>query len=148
MNQFPPGSWVYHWGRFDFFRKFMEIFAAQGAPPVLLTSRQMEKSWIRKVFIFLHLWVVEITYRYIFSDRTGLSQKQQHLGPNLDSQVYFPMLYHCAALSSLFLLHWRIRYTIYSEILFFSIWFTQADSDFFCKITAWMHLHCYCIYVK
>ena len=34
-------------------------------------------------------------------DRTGLSQKQHHLGANLDSQIYFPMLYHCATLSSL-----------------------------------------------
>ncbi len=30
MNQFPPSPWVYHWGRFGFFRKFAEIFAAKG----------------------------------------------------------------------------------------------------------------------
>ncbi len=30
MNQFPPS-------RFDFFQKFVEIFAAQGAPPVSMT---------------------------------------------------------------------------------------------------------------
>ncbi len=30
MNQFPPSPWVYHYGRFKFFRKFAEIFAAQG----------------------------------------------------------------------------------------------------------------------
>jgi hypothetical protein len=33
-------------------------------------------------------------------DRTGLSLKEHHLGANLDSQFYFPMLYHCATLSS------------------------------------------------
>ncbi len=27
MNQCPPGSQVFHWGRFEFFRKFAEIFA-------------------------------------------------------------------------------------------------------------------------
>ena len=36
MNQFPPSPLVYHQGCFDFFRKFAEIFAAQGAPPVSL----------------------------------------------------------------------------------------------------------------
>ncbi len=34
MNQFPPSPWVY---RFEFFRKFSEIFAAQGCPPVSTT---------------------------------------------------------------------------------------------------------------
>jgi hypothetical protein len=37
MNQFPPSPWVYHWVRFEFFRKFAEIFAAQGLPPVSTT---------------------------------------------------------------------------------------------------------------
>ncbi len=37
MNQFPPRPWVYHKGRFEFFRKFAEIFAAQGWPPVSTT---------------------------------------------------------------------------------------------------------------
>ncbi len=27
MNQCPPGPQVFHWGRFEFFRKFSEIFA-------------------------------------------------------------------------------------------------------------------------
>jgi hypothetical protein len=27
MNQCPPGPQVFHWGRFEFFRKFAEIFA-------------------------------------------------------------------------------------------------------------------------
>jgi hypothetical protein len=33
MNQFPPSSRVFHYDRFEFFRKFAEIFASQGAPP-------------------------------------------------------------------------------------------------------------------
>jgi hypothetical protein len=27
MNQCPPGPQVFHWGRFEFFQKFAEIFA-------------------------------------------------------------------------------------------------------------------------
>ncbi len=37
MNQFPPSPKVSHEDRFDFFRKFSEIFASQGAPPVSTT---------------------------------------------------------------------------------------------------------------
>ncbi len=37
MNQFPPSPWVYHSGCYTFFRKFAEIFAAQGWPPVSTT---------------------------------------------------------------------------------------------------------------
>jgi hypothetical protein len=37
MNQFPPSPRVFHLDRFEFFRKFSEIFASQGAPPVLAT---------------------------------------------------------------------------------------------------------------
>ena len=37
MNQFPPSPRVLHWDRFEFFRKFAEIFAIQGAPPVSTT---------------------------------------------------------------------------------------------------------------
>ncbi len=38
MNQFPPSPRVSHQDRFKFFRKFVEIFASQGAPPVSSTS--------------------------------------------------------------------------------------------------------------
>jgi hypothetical protein len=38
MNQFPPSPGVYRYGRFKFFRKFVEIFAAQGAPQASLTT--------------------------------------------------------------------------------------------------------------
>jgi hypothetical protein len=37
MNQFPPSPGVSNLDRFDFFRKFAEIFASQGAPPVSTT---------------------------------------------------------------------------------------------------------------
>jgi hypothetical protein len=37
MNQFPPSSRVFHLDRFEYFRKFAEIFASQGAPPVSAT---------------------------------------------------------------------------------------------------------------
>jgi hypothetical protein len=36
INQFPPSTRVYQYGHLEFFRKFAEIFAAQGAPPVSL----------------------------------------------------------------------------------------------------------------
>ncbi len=37
MNQFPPSPRLSHQDRFEFFRKFAEIFARQGAPPVSTT---------------------------------------------------------------------------------------------------------------
>ncbi len=37
MNQFPPSPRVSLYDRFKFFRKFLEIFASQGAPPVSMT---------------------------------------------------------------------------------------------------------------
>ncbi len=37
MNQFPPSPRVFHLDHFKFFRKFAEIFASQGAPPVSTT---------------------------------------------------------------------------------------------------------------
>ncbi len=37
MNQFPPHPRVFHLDRFEFFRKFAEIFASQRAPPVSTT---------------------------------------------------------------------------------------------------------------
>jgi hypothetical protein len=38
MNQFLPSPRVFHLDRFEFFRKFAEKFASQGAPPVLTTK--------------------------------------------------------------------------------------------------------------
>ncbi len=37
MNQFPPHPRVFQLDRFEFVRKFAEIFASQGAPPVSTT---------------------------------------------------------------------------------------------------------------
>jgi hypothetical protein len=37
MNQFPPSPRVSHYFRIEFIRKFAEIFASQGAPPVSTT---------------------------------------------------------------------------------------------------------------
>ncbi len=37
MNHPPPSPWKKHEGHFEFFRKFSEIFASQGAPPVSTT---------------------------------------------------------------------------------------------------------------
>jgi hypothetical protein len=37
MNRFPPSPRVFHLDRFEFFRKFAEIFASQGAQPVSTT---------------------------------------------------------------------------------------------------------------
>jgi hypothetical protein len=37
MNQFPLSPREFHLDRFKFFRKFAEIFACQGAPPVSTT---------------------------------------------------------------------------------------------------------------
>ncbi len=37
LNKFPPSLWLYHQGCFEFFRKFTEILAAQGLPPVSMT---------------------------------------------------------------------------------------------------------------
>ncbi len=37
MNQFTPGPRVLRLDRFEFFRKFAEIIASQGAPPVSTT---------------------------------------------------------------------------------------------------------------
>ncbi len=45
INQFPPSPWVYHYGRFEIFRKFAEIFAAQDLPPVSLTPVANAKNF-------------------------------------------------------------------------------------------------------
>jgi hypothetical protein len=38
MNQCPPGPQVFHWGRFEFFRKFAEIFANESLTPAINCS--------------------------------------------------------------------------------------------------------------
>jgi hypothetical protein len=63
IDQFPPIPWLYYYGRFKFFRKFVEIFAAQGAPPVSLTPVANEKNQKNFHHFFGHLWVAELAYR-------------------------------------------------------------------------------------
>jgi hypothetical protein len=38
MDQCPPGPQVFHWGRFEFFRKFVEIFANVDTADKLLSG--------------------------------------------------------------------------------------------------------------
>jgi hypothetical protein len=66
------------------------MFTALRAPPVSLTPWwQMEKSLIIKVFIFLfgHLWEVELTYRYIFAFKFTLRSQQPDIVPLLATGV-------------------------------------------------------------
>jgi hypothetical protein len=49
MNKFPPSTWEYHYGHFEFFRKSAEIFAAQNEPPPW-HQWQMEKIFNQKNF--------------------------------------------------------------------------------------------------
>jgi hypothetical protein len=60
MDQFPPSPLLYHEGNFKFFRKFTEIFAAQGAPPMSLLTpvANGKKSSIGKVFSCLILFLL------------------------------------------------------------------------------------------
>ena len=81
MNQFPPSIWVYLYGHFEFFRKFAEIFAAQGAPPptgVNDTGGKWKKSSSRKILIIL-FGVVELTYIYIFAFKFTLRYPQPNI---------------------------------------------------------------------
>jgi hypothetical protein len=43
-GSFSPKPQLHHYGRFKFFQKFAEIFAAQGAPPMSLTPVANEKN--------------------------------------------------------------------------------------------------------
>jgi hypothetical protein len=43
-QQFPPSRRVFHFDRFEFFPKFAEIFASQGAPLVSTTLREFSKK--------------------------------------------------------------------------------------------------------
>jgi hypothetical protein len=48
MNQFPSSPRVFRLDRFKFFRKFAEIFASQGAPPVSMTPAAINGNNIRQ----------------------------------------------------------------------------------------------------
>ncbi len=47
MNQCPPGPHVFHWSHFDFFRKFVEIFANYCLSPVSTTPVVPRRSGSR-----------------------------------------------------------------------------------------------------
>ncbi len=73
-----PSPWVYHSGRFEFFRKLAVIFAA-----LFDTGGKWKKSSIRKVLLILfgHLWDVELIYRYIFAFKFTLRSQQPDIVP-------------------------------------------------------------------
>ncbi len=49
MNQFPPSPRVSHSDRFEFFRKFAEIFVSKGAPPVSTLSWEYLREFLKKI---------------------------------------------------------------------------------------------------
>ncbi len=71
MNQFPPSTWVHHFGHFKFFWKFSEIFTALCAPLVSLTLDFLNifspyllmdeyggvSPWISSILSFLHIYL-------------------------------------------------------------------------------------------
>jgi len=81
MNQLPPSPWGYHQCCFEFFRKFAEIFAVQGAPPVSLTP--VARIFNHKSFNYFvgHLWEIELTYRYIFAFQFSLRSQKPDIVP-------------------------------------------------------------------
>jgi hypothetical protein len=50
MNQCPPGPQVFHWGRFEFFRNFAEIFANEYLSPVSTTPAINKKQKQKTLF--------------------------------------------------------------------------------------------------
>ncbi len=84
MNQLPPSPWVSHLGHFNYFFLFTEIFRSSRCTPVSLTLvANGKKSSIRKVLTILygHLWVVELTHKYIFFFIFTLRFKQSDFVP-------------------------------------------------------------------
>jgi hypothetical protein len=62
LNQFPPSLWLYHQGRFKFFRKFAES-QLKVCHRCQQRRWQMEKTFKQKNFNFVWTpWVVELTY--------------------------------------------------------------------------------------
>jgi hypothetical protein len=76
MNQFPPSPLSIPLGLFKIFPKIHgDIHSSRCTTNVVDTGGKWKKSSIIKVLIILfghgHLWVSELTYRYIFA--SGLS---------------------------------------------------------------------------
>jgi hypothetical protein len=59
----------------------VEIFAAQGAPPVSLTPVANGKNFQVVIMLFGHLWEVEFTHRYIFAFKLNLRSQQPDIVP-------------------------------------------------------------------
>jgi hypothetical protein len=81
---FPKAPEYTVWAVSNFSKKFSEIFAAQGAPPVIVeTGEKWKKSSIIKVLtiLFGHLWDVELTHRYIFAFQFTLKSQQPDIVP-------------------------------------------------------------------
>jgi hypothetical protein len=81
MIQFPPKSLSVPLEPFQTFLKIRgDIYSSMCTTVVVDTGGKMEKSSIRKV-LFGHLWVVELTYRYIFPFKFTLRCKQSDIVP-------------------------------------------------------------------
>ncbi len=79
INQFPPGPRVSHSDRFEFFSKIRgDIHSSRLTTDVNDTGGKWKKCSIRKVIIILlgHLWIVELTYIYIFAFKFTLRYLQ------------------------------------------------------------------------
>jgi hypothetical protein len=63
INQCPLGLWVSHWDHFEFFRKFMEIFANECLSAVSTTPAKKDKNFEIKFFkiFFKELSLVHFT---------------------------------------------------------------------------------------
>ena len=66
MNQFPPSIWVYHYSNSKIGGNIRGSRCTTGVND---TSGKWKKTSSRKILIiwFEHLWVVELTYIYIFA---------------------------------------------------------------------------------
>jgi hypothetical protein len=83
MNQFPPSPWISHWGHFEFVLKCVEIFAAQGAPPLTLVANlqrwphncffKSSNSWAQSTIA--HLQILRYTSPQISFDWSANCKK-------------------------------------------------------------------------
>ncbi len=59
INQCPPGLWVFHWDRFEFFRKFAEIIAKEYLTAMSTTPAKKDKNFEINFFlnILFRIWI-------------------------------------------------------------------------------------------
>ncbi len=85
MNQFPPRTWVYHYGHFEFFLKFAEIFAAQGAPPKFeMTLMLFSGAWGKVIY--------ENNWKKNTVPLRSLFKRQQRMWSSYTSYTYLFLL--------------------------------------------------------